>query len=380
MEQLAHLATIVAAVAGIGGPTAAMALGAVPRVGPGRAFVLGLYTRLFLRARPVSQRSVEVEEVRAALSDIKALDAVKDQYVVVAGPKGVGKTCIVETATEKTFGVVSVDVQPGKSHDDIHLAVFAAVSRCGLKTMDLSASTRRVLWWHRLFFRTPATVVLRAVERKPTQNFADLDSAARSLASNFGMCVVIDASDNSLPESAKLTKREMQIEVPPMPRAVLETVPELTKLHAALKAADLADVVWACVGGVPADYRKLNRQWLRKGSLEVVVESFVSKLLKDAIENRRSNVIANARLKELYALFTQQNEVPSQLLEDWQLARPSPDKVLRIKPASAPGRAALIPADAPTAIVLRFALAEAPPLQELKLMVHTTSSPPQEAL
>ena len=68
MEQLAHIATIVASMAAVAAPPAVVA-GLVPRVGPGRAFVLGLSSRIFLRAKTVSQRTVEVEKMRTALSN-----------------------------------------------------------------------------------------------------------------------------------------------------------------------------------------------------------------------------------------------------------------------------------------------------------------------
>ena len=115
MEQLVscrhHHGT--ASVAAVLAPPALIA-GAVPRVGPLRALVLGLSSRIFLRANPVSQRTQEVASLRSFLASKH-----KDQYGIAAGPKGVGKTCVVDTATEATFGVVSVGVAPGKSHDAI---------------------------------------------------------------------------------------------------------------------------------------------------------------------------------------------------------------------------------------------------------------------
>ena len=83
MEQLAHIVTIVASVAAVLAPPAALYTFA-PRVGPLRALVLGLRSRLFLRAKPVSQRTQDVASLQQNLSI-----ANKDQYIVVAGPKGV---------------------------------------------------------------------------------------------------------------------------------------------------------------------------------------------------------------------------------------------------------------------------------------------------
>ena len=299
----------------------------------------------------------------------------KDHYIIVAGPKGVGKTCVVDTATEAMFGVVSVEVAPGKHYDAILANVFTAITRSNL---DLSASTKRVLRWHRLIFRKPAIVVLRASERDPPLAFAAMHSAARALTQDFGLRVVIDASDNSLPENAKKTKREETIEVGPMSRSVLESVPDLAELLSALKAADLADVVWECVGGVPADYIQLVGKWEKAGrglgsNLEAVVEPFLMKLLDQAISERDVNVVANPGLKEFYARFCDEREIPFSDLQDKKLVRPSPDKVLRLKrtPISA-----LVPADAATAVVLRLALRKAPKLQELKeKLLHNTPPP-----
>ncbi len=374
MEELAHIATINASIAAILAPPAIVAAGVVPRVGPLRALVLGLSSRIFLRANPVSQRTQEIASLRSSLASKN-----KDLYSIVMGPKGVGKTCVVDTAIEATFGVVSVGVAPGTSHNAILVDVFTAITNINPRAIEPSASARRVLWWHRLIFRTPVTVVLRGVERKPAETFAALDSAAKAMTHDFGLRVVIDASDNSLPENAKKTMREEAIEVGPMSRAVLESVPELAELLSALKAADLADVVWECVGGVPAKYIQLKGAWEKAGGgvgsdLEAVVEPFLIRLLDQAIGDRRANVIANPRLEELYPLFLKQSEVPIKLLEQWKLVRPSPDKVLRVKYSST-GPSVLVPANAPIAFVLRFALQEPPRLQELKKMLRDTLPP-----
>ncbi len=50
MEELTHLATIMASFAALAAPPAIVAAGVVPRVGPLQAFMFGVSTRLFLRA------------------------------------------------------------------------------------------------------------------------------------------------------------------------------------------------------------------------------------------------------------------------------------------------------------------------------------------
>jgi hypothetical protein len=160
-----------------------------------------------------------------------------------------------------------------------------------------------------------------------------------------------------------------------MSRDVLESVPDLAELLSALKAADLADVVWACVGGVPANYLQLVKAWKKAGGpgadLEAVVERFVRGVLDTAMRNRRLSVAADPRLEVLYAMFLKQDKVPEDVLETKHLTRPSPDNVLRVRGQS------FIPTDAATALVLRFALktSSAPTLRELKELLRGNPPP-----
>ncbi len=84
MEDLSQVASIIASLAAIAAPPAAVVVGLVPRLGPLRAIVLALSTR-FRRAPDASQRTNEMRTLRSMLSTVQ-----KDQYVVVSGPKGVG--------------------------------------------------------------------------------------------------------------------------------------------------------------------------------------------------------------------------------------------------------------------------------------------------
>ena len=378
METLTHVFSIVASIAVIAAPPAAVALGAVPRLGPGRALALGLASRLFTRAAVASARTADVAALRGMLAA-----SCRGQYVVVAGPKGVGKSCVVASATEAACGVVTVRVPAGASEPAILADVFTALTRFYIRTLDQSGSARRVLWWHELLFRVPATVVLQAAERKPSQAFADLDSAARALAGGYGLRVVIDASNNSLPDAALTTLREMVLEVEPMPRATLEALPELSPLLAALRAAHLADTVWAVAGGVPAHYLQLLAQWeaQERSDLAPVVAAFALGALKKAVHNVGDAVAADKRLKALFCLFRDAHKVPYSVLQAEGLVRPSPDKVLRAVFAvgiSGAPEDVLVPADAATALVLRWGLTEVPPmssLADLLAAVPLASSP-----
>ena len=219
---------------------------------------------------------------------------------------------MVNTALQYTVGVVPVRVAAGTSEKEILADAFKAITRTSTSFLDHSASARRILWWHHVLFRQPVTVVLQAAERKPTQQFADLDSSARALTYDYGARVLIDASNNSLPDAATATKREDVLEVEPMQRKLLEALPKLQPLHVALKSANLADVVWMCMGGNPADYESLATKWTRQPSdLEHVVALFVQNLIGRANDNISSAVANNERLQGLYDMFRESSEVPS---------------------------------------------------------------------
>jgi len=208
---------------------------------------------------------------------------------------------MVDTALQCTAGVVNVRVAAGAGEKEILANAFKAITRSNFSFLDHSASARRVLWWHHFFFRQPATVVLRASERKPTQQYADLDSSARALTHDYGARVLIDASNNSLPDAAFATKREKMLELEPMRRELLQELPELQLLHEAPKSANLADVVWMCVGGNPADYKGLLGAWedQQRQNIEQVVALFVQNLVGKAIDDVSSAVASSKHLQGL---------------------------------------------------------------------------------
>lgn len=271
-----------------------------------------------------------------------------------------------------SWGVVKVSVGAGKSKDDIAAATWKAVTRSHLSSsFDHSASARRVLFFHKLFFPAPVTVVLQAAERRNGQDYADISAACRQLVAdgNGNVRVIVDASHNSLDESARTTKRELVLQVEPMPRELIEALSGLEALHAALSAAGLADVVWAVLGGYPADYKMLRTAWQVSGysqDIAPVVGTFVQDQLDTAINIRSDALSADKRLKLLYQRFVKEDAVPSVELEAMEAVRPSPDKVLRRVKAKVGVGYVLVPSTPAMALVLRHSLSEAPSLERLK--------------
>ncbi len=99
----ANLKTII----GLGGTgfTVLSNLGALPKVGCGRAIILHLKSK-FRSASPYSVRKEEINFLRSKLESLG-----KGSYVVVTGGKGLGKTCLIDSVLNRYGGVVTISVR-----------------------------------------------------------------------------------------------------------------------------------------------------------------------------------------------------------------------------------------------------------------------------
>ena len=94
-------------VIGLGGTgfTVLSNLGALPKVGCGRAIILHFRSK-FRSASPYSVREEEIKFLRSKLESFG-----RDRYVVVTGGKGLGKTCLIDSVLNLYGGVVTISVR-----------------------------------------------------------------------------------------------------------------------------------------------------------------------------------------------------------------------------------------------------------------------------
>jgi hypothetical protein len=345
----------------------ASSMGFLPRVGPLRALVLAARSKV-CGASPLSQRAMDVQSL---LSNMATLE--KGQYVVVTGAKGIGKSCVVETATRYTCGVVRIDIPAGARHETIVQRSLMEVTNIRLPFLNIYPSAKRVLFWYGLFSRAPPIVILRVAERMDLDKYAQVPSAARELA-HLGLRVLIDGSTNSLPIETLNTKREVVLDLEPMSKEEISCIPEYSKLLEELENQGLFDVVWAVIGGVPADFQKLNQKWKQDGhtDIEIVVYQYVRDLLAQAISRRTRMLAEFPGMNDILDLFKTEFEIRETIIEEKTIKRSSPDKVLRT--VLRKGNVVLIPADASMAFVLRHQLRQTPLLDELKEMASKSNS------
>jgi hypothetical protein len=366
MEHLLQALGIVASLAVIAAPPAAV-LGLVPRAGPGRALALALRSRF---ARPPSPQSARTGDVRALRETLASISA--RRYVVVQGPKGVGKTCVVSTALQRTCGVVVTEVAPGSQKDAIVSSALAAVAGVTAKYLDPRPSALRVLWWYTLIL-PPPVLVLRVSERSAGREFAETAGAVRSLV-DCGFRAVIDSSPNSLEPAALTTLRQDVLELGPMPRETLFSLQEHAALFNVLRSAGLEDVAWAVLGGVPALYESLHdklRQTAPDRAHAVAADFMRGVLLEAVVRLRAANL--HPSMEPALERFKTADEAPAALLKG--AVMPSPNKVLRETQRGVED-AILVPADAAMAVVLRFSLEAPPPIDMLRRMLALPRAPP----
>ena len=276
-------------------------------------------------------------------------------------------------------GVVRTSVAHDTKAPDIVAEALRDVagSNLPISLIDHSFSAHHVAWWHRRFFGTPPTVILRA---SASGNAGDahagaLASAGRTLADSHGMRVIVDASHVSLFMAVEANRR-LTLQVEPMPRDLIEALDGMGELHAALKAAGVADAVWAVAGGHPAQYNKLLEQWnaAGRGDITTVAGDFVASLLRAAISDCAIMVDEHPRLAPLYDMFAAEDTVLVSV-PVMAMIHPAPPtaggvlrKILGALPDGGGHASMFVPATPAMGLVLRHKLKEVPSMRDLAAM------------
>jgi hypothetical protein len=145
-------------------------------------------------------------------------------------------------------------------------------------------------------------VVIRVPERQIGQQYADVTSAVRSLADDYGLRVIVDGSPNSIPPELLTTNRETVLTVEPMTREQIESIPEFEGFIGFLKTHQLDCPVWKVLGGSPAKYLKLkeviDRLSLSNTATDVIIEqvkNHLQSVLSDALNKNILNSTLNTK-------------------------------------------------------------------------------------
>ncbi len=130
----------------IGTTTVVTALPFAPKIGFGRACMLGIRS-IFNKPCKQSQRETDIEIILREYVNNKSLQP--DQYIIVQGQKGIGKTCAIETALQRTFGVTFIgNVQPETRKDFIMSQALTSITNISFDFINKKRSAERVIWWY----------------------------------------------------------------------------------------------------------------------------------------------------------------------------------------------------------------------------------------
>jgi hypothetical protein len=265
------------------------------RKGPYQAVKLGIASKRW-NAPIHSIRAADIEQLKNRLASLTG-----ERYAVVRGPKGVGKTCIVDTMLEKRPGVLRFDVPAGKSYDDIMYMVFSTVSGNGKNLQSCKSHAKGVLkWYNRFFGRYPFVIAIQAKERFPSDPSAHIGPAARDLG-GFGFKVLVDASQHALAD--KETEREEYVDIDFMSKDLLFMIPEFQSFYNKLEACQLKEHVWQVLGGNPNRVQRLVNACNGKEDIDDIVVDFLFSCLQDAKKALDAELLRFPSLKELLKSF-----------------------------------------------------------------------------
>jgi hypothetical protein len=175
--------------------------------------------------------------------------------------------------------------------------------------------------------------------------YAEVSSAARNLTA-LGLRVLIDGSTNSVPLEALSSKREILLNLEPMTQETMGKIGEYSEVIEILKKYDVFDIVWAVIGGVPADFTKLcwEMEHVEQKEVVTVVDSFLREKIGAAIAAVDRTIIKCPRMEAPLMMFMNVNEISLRYFRSKDIVLPSPCKILREK-ISGGVKVVLIPID-----------------------------------
>lgn len=218
-----------------------------PKLASTRALFFG-FRSLLNRPKPKSLHSAEVESIRYHVHT--TLNGPNEQYLVVRGPEGIGKTLAIQTALAHTWGVVytRTGIDAGTSQRLIERIVESEISNKPISPYRYFNVKRIVMWskFFSFFFtgrvrKLVIVIPLKSYRGQIHESYPNVGEIARNL-SIMGMRVVVDAPENALPCEPQ-TNRELSLEIEPAPFEKITQIDELKGLIEFLKRQNLYNEV-----------------------------------------------------------------------------------------------------------------------------------------
>ncbi len=213
-------------------------------------------------------------------------------------------------------------------------AVQVEITNIRINMWDLTANTKRVLFFYKLLFRSSPIVVISVPERASGEAYAGVTAATRELTDKFGLRVVVDGSPNSIPTDLKFTGRQVVLDIDRMSRDVIEKVPEFEDLILFLKQHHLDDGVWEVFGGTPMDYIQLDiiKTRFANSPADLIVNAIKEHAYSHLLNALEAHILKSSKnTKKIIKVFrdTKKMEIALTTLEGRRLLLDFPNKVFR---------------------------------------------------
>jgi hypothetical protein len=278
--------------------------------------------------------SVRTSEVRDIAKALEALEYGKERFILLYGPKGVGKTTALSTGLGKLRGVIHVDVQRKMTASEIINVVHKKIwfyTYAGSMTKEVQVAAQNVInTYNRIW--GPPVVVLDLVNKQESTLGPDALGAARTLSRN-GVKVIIDASEGTLDADSDGFSRARSIYVDYMDWVQIQKIPEFEQLLRTLEKHQLTAQVQEVIGGCPGQLENLQAFLGNETSPEKTkekIKTFLIHRIGVALKKRIAFTSAAPAVKDVLKLFQTQDTVPIASFEGIELPANS-SQVLRFR-------------------------------------------------
>ena len=167
----------------------------MPKIGLFRAVNLALQSKLKPRSMLLTTRIDEMETIRYFAN----ITGYSQLYMVILGPRGVGKTCLVNSVAERIGGTVNLTIHPGETSREIMQKSFCAIAGMRKNASYAENNAALVSFWYRLLFRRRLLLHMKTSERFEGEKCAALSGAVKILTRAYFLRVIVNATPNEVP-------------------------------------------------------------------------------------------------------------------------------------------------------------------------------------
>ena len=189
---------------------------------PGRGFLRSILLARKSKMWPLDVRTARMEQMKELKQFVESNKQSKS-ILLVMGPQGVGKSCLIQSATEHVGGTVDISVHNSQTSKEIEKESLYAISGFHTRLVDPTECAARVCRMYRFMFGRPLTLLIRMGERCSHE----LEYAARRLTREHGVRVIMDVLPNSFepvvfyPSETKVPTSSLLLKVPNVTRLCL---------------------------------------------------------------------------------------------------------------------------------------------------------------